>query len=639
MPGPEFRHMRSGSLNIPPQTAHSDGLLSPMAGTNRFDGPRSPPNTSHVPCKFFRQGACQAGTACPFSHDLGQAAENVCKYFAKGNCKFGPKCANIHVLPDGRRINYGKNGVTIGGPPQVALGARLTPTTYHAPSNSALTNSFLRADAAPPYATPGPYPPQDDRFNHQLGRQPSIPSMESGLPIIDTTYTSNPASTYGSPHEEPNRFGFGLSPPVNGKGLSVLDAPLPASFDSNGISHAARYGPWPSSMPSKFGLESPSTSLGAAKDGRTSEALKLLHTSAFGSNDNLSSGELNGFGSSPPANSNLHGAALASDEYFGKRAMHSSSLRYSKPRLISSSAPKIDRDWEAEFLFEEEYVPGALANEVLTPAEKARRGSTTNTLRAIDMDQSLTESAPTSVTKFGSPLTSSSPSSRWGSLFQRQREEEALETSNGSYGSYTTGAGRPIKYASAFGHVGSPLRNSSLAGGIAAELNGDSTNGRSVSGSWQNTGSDSVSFLTQQIQRTRLGDDGSASASPHLRPLASRNPSSNGLGSVGVGIIGKERDKERGLERHVSSGSIGSSVMGRWTTPIDEEDASFVFSMEDDDDPHKLRKRGSATGSQLGVTSPIGSGWSYAAAAANNRNAGTGTNVNSTRNGGGAIET
>lgn len=40
-------------------------------------------DTSHVPCKFFRQGACQAGNACPFSHDLGTASENICKYFAK----------------------------------------------------------------------------------------------------------------------------------------------------------------------------------------------------------------------------------------------------------------------------------------------------------------------------------------------------------------------------------------------------------------------------------------------------------------------------------------------------------------------------------------------------------------------------
>lgn len=40
-------------------------------------------DTSHVPCKFFRQGACQAGKACPFSHDLSSTTDNVCKYFAK----------------------------------------------------------------------------------------------------------------------------------------------------------------------------------------------------------------------------------------------------------------------------------------------------------------------------------------------------------------------------------------------------------------------------------------------------------------------------------------------------------------------------------------------------------------------------
>ena len=40
-------------------------------------------DTSHVPCKFFRQGACQAGKACPFSHDLASTTDNVCKYFAK----------------------------------------------------------------------------------------------------------------------------------------------------------------------------------------------------------------------------------------------------------------------------------------------------------------------------------------------------------------------------------------------------------------------------------------------------------------------------------------------------------------------------------------------------------------------------
>ncbi|KAK4247445.1 hypothetical protein C7999DRAFT_14488 [Corynascus novoguineensis] len=590
----EHRHMRSGSLNIPPQGGRPSSMMGAMPGA-RFDGPRSPPNTSHVPCKFFRQGACQAGNACPFSHDLSAASETVCKYFAKGNCKFGPKCANIHVLPDGRRINYGKNGVTIGAPPGVALGARVNPTTYHhPPSNSALTNSFLRADQLPPYPSAAPYATQDDPYGHQL--------MENGVPIIDTTYSSNPASVYGSPRDEDtNRLGLGLSP-ANAKGLSVLDAPLPASFDSNGISLAARYGPWPASVPSKFGLESPSPSLHSVRDARTSETLKLLHTSAFGSNDHLSpsalgASDVNGFGSSPPVGSATLGSVPGNDEYYGKRPMHSSAMRYAKPRLISRSVPKIDRDWEAEFMFEEDYVPGALANEVLTPAEKARRGSATNTIRMTDTTESATESLPIGATKFGSPLAASP--SRWGSLFQRQKEEE-LEAG---------GSTRSMKHVSAFGHVGSPLRNSSLASALTAEFEGQSR----TSGA-----TESVSALTRQLRETQLNDGDSGGSSPRLQPTALRNKTS-GPGTVAPGVIGKEREKERALERHISSGSIGSSVTGRFTTPIDEEDSSFVFRMEEEDDTQTRAKKRISGGGNIGTTSPLSTAWSYANVVATNR--------------------
>jgi len=560
-----------------------------------------------------------------------------CATSPQGNCKFGPKCANIHMLPDGRRINYGKNGnLTIGAPSPVALGARVNLTAYHPPSNSALTNSFLRADAVPPYGATTPFGLGEERYSHQLGRQPS---MENGLPVIDATYTSNPASAYGSPRDEDtNRFGLGLSPAA--KGLSVLDAPLPASFDSNGISHAARYGPWPSSVPNKFGLESPSQSLGAAKDGRTSETLKLLHDSAFGSIDHLSpsaigTGEMNGFGSSPPMDSTVNGMALlGSEEYFGKKAMHSSSHRFSKPRMMSSSAPKIDRDWEAEFLFEEDYVPGALANEVLTPAEKARRGSATNTLRGFDGTESSTEPAPIGGTKFGSPTGAASPS-RWGSFFQRQRDEDGSDAG----GSGHTSSGRSLKHASAFGHVGSPLRNSSLASAITAELNGDSSNGRPTSASrhGSGSGSDSFSVLAHQLQSTRL-DDVPTGSSPHLHPNVARYSNQNGLGSIGSGIIGKERERERGLERHVSSGSIGSSVTGRFTTPIDEEDPSFVFSMEEEDDPQgRTRKR--VSGGHLGASSPLSAGWSYNSSGSAGRSTAGAVNGSNTRSGPGAVET
>ncbi|KAL2161074.1 hypothetical protein VTH06DRAFT_8787 [Thermothelomyces fergusii] len=518
-----------------------------------------------------------------------------------GNCKFGPKCANIHVLPDGRRVNYGKNGVTIGGPPGVPLGARVNPATYHHQSSaSALTNSFLRADQQPPYHAPAPYRPPDDAYGLQ--------HLDNNLPIIDTTYSSNPASAYGSPRDEDaNRFGLGLSP-VNTKGLSVLDAPLPASFDSNGISLAARYGPWPASVPSKFGLDSPSPSLHSARDARTSETLKLLHSSAFGSSDHLSPSALgasdtNGFGSSPPVGSTTLSSVPGNDEFYGKRLMHSSAMRYAKPRLISSSVPKIDRDWEAEFMFEEDYVPGALANEVLTPAEKARRGSATHTVRMTDTVESANDSLLVG-SKFGSPAAASP--SRWGPLFQRQKEEE-LEAS---------GAGRSMKHVSAFGHVGSPLRNSSLAPSLAADAEGEQKT---------SSANESVSALTRQLRETQLGDGASGSSSPRLQPTTTRNQRPAGSGTTAAGIIGKEREKERVLERHTSSGSAGSGVTARFTAPIDEEDSSFVFRMEEEDDAQTRAKK-RVSGGNPGAATRLNTTWSYASVVANNRAAPNGSN-------------
>ncbi|KAK3401292.1 hypothetical protein B0T20DRAFT_475402 [Sordaria brevicollis] len=605
--GPDYRshsHMRSGSLNInpnptgaPPPGAAPTMIASPMPG-GQLPGPhrfpehsRSPPNTSHVPCKFFRQGACQAGTTCPFSHDLSAAAETVCKYFAKGNCKFGPKCANIHVLPDGRRINYGKGGVTIGAPP-VALGARVNPNTYHQPSNSALTNSFLRADGVSPYSAAG-----YGHLDEQYGPQPGQNGGGNGIPTIDTTYTSNPTTAFGSPREDDiaGRFGLGVSPVP--KGLSVLDAPLPASFDSNGISHAARYGPWPSSVPEKFGLESSSLGMSVTRDGNTSHALRALRNSAFGGNDNVSQSlfSADGFANSPPAHSaaGFYGSSLGGEEFLGRRPMHSSSSRFAKPKLLSQSVPH-DRDWDSDLIFdnEEDYVPGELANELLTPAERARRGSSTATVRGFDAD-----STGLDATKFGSPI-SQSPS-RWGSLFQRQKEEEEREKleANGGSGSlsFMPIAGRSIKHPpSAFGHVGSPLRNSSLASAFVSE---DSTRQGSLTG-------ESLSALTQQFQRSKIGDDIISSSPRGLHPNLGRN------GASGAGVIGKERGDS--LQRHISSNSM-SSTSGRFATPIinedneegeEEEQSEFVFSMEEEDDNTQAGQNQKRNGSG----SPLGNG-------------------------------
>jgi len=64
--------------------------------------PRQPEkDLSHVPCKFFKVGACTAGSSCPFSHSVPEPGQSkdVCAWFVKGTCKFGHKCALAHILP------------------------------------------------------------------------------------------------------------------------------------------------------------------------------------------------------------------------------------------------------------------------------------------------------------------------------------------------------------------------------------------------------------------------------------------------------------------------------------------------------------------------------------------------------------
>jgi Zinc finger C-x8-C-x5-C-x3-H type (and similar) len=61
-----------------PPNSKSMSTLSPSIASTSLTV--LPPGTSHVPCKFFLQGACQAGNACPFAHDV---TVGVCKYFQK----------------------------------------------------------------------------------------------------------------------------------------------------------------------------------------------------------------------------------------------------------------------------------------------------------------------------------------------------------------------------------------------------------------------------------------------------------------------------------------------------------------------------------------------------------------------------
>ena len=104
-PGMNTFDLSAISSQLPPNTGPPGTVPTNNGNGNQSNNNK---NLSHVPCKFYRQGICQAGNSCPFSHnfDGSLAAEKLpCKYFQKGNCKFGLKCALAHFLPDGTRVN------------------------------------------------------------------------------------------------------------------------------------------------------------------------------------------------------------------------------------------------------------------------------------------------------------------------------------------------------------------------------------------------------------------------------------------------------------------------------------------------------------------------------------------------------
>ncbi|KAJ5594531.1 uncharacterized protein N7459_000739 [Penicillium hispanicum] len=389
-----------------------------------LDMARSPPNptsknTKHVPCKFFRQGACQAGPACPFLHSTDAAVDYApCKYFTKGNCKFGAKCALAHILPDGRRVNRptgGGGSLGMSGS-HLNLGGRVNPQAY-VNQDSALTNSVLSQQRMNGHESR--YAPQQEDFPTAHG--PQQPPYDS-IPTIDAGLASDAGSKYGSPVEDAR---FPVSP--NHHHLTALDAPLPASFDSQGISHAARYGPVAASMPSKFGLE---LSPPAQRPGYV-DAFRNLRDIGYGSDLRKPSSNI---GSSPPA----------PEDSVGPRFLHSS--RSVKPRMLSASVPRptaLD-DWDENFPMEEDYLPMNLHDDVLTPQEKLRRLSRTDhDFGSSHRDMSGLGMTSSSFSKNGSPLASSP--SRFGALFAKQRQRKEEDS-----------------VGSSFPHIGSPLRESSL---------------------------------------------------------------------------------------------------------------------------------------------------------------------------------
>lgn len=373
-----------------------------------------------------------------------------------------------------------------------------------------------------------------------------MPQPSLALPSLDNTYINEPSTNFGS---LPNDAQLGASP--SNRGLSVLDAPLPSSFDSQGISHAARHGPFAASVPHRFGIESPPSSI---PNNRFPANLKLRspYGSAFGDAANLN-GVLHGAGSSPPSfdeplsfskrplhSERLHSERLAPRPRMG---MMSASLG-TRPGMFQQDQSGSDPEESEDDGIGEDLLPSSLHE--LLPQDKLRRFS--RNIGEDDSNPSFLGSGRRAIStgyapqdsKIGSFSPQSSSPSRYNALFTaRSMSKGEADSSN----------------VSAFGHVGSPLRPSTLRSSSlanVANLPGDTS-------PWANGSSpqqSSMSMLTQGLQHTTITDQSKPTSAPRAFPSTS-NPGRTSL-----------------AERGFSSSSLGRET-------IDEEQG--LFSMEEED--------------------------------------------------------
>lgn len=311
--------------------------------------------------------------------------------------------------------------------------------------------------------------------------------------------------------------------------FTTLDAPLPASFDSQGISYMARHGPVAASMPGKIGVESPPSSL-PKNSALTSEAIRGMADAAYA---NANKGF--NLGSSPLG---------PSGDIMSQRIMHSS--RFTRPKMMSASLPRqLEKGWEDDqvlFGNEEEWIPGGLS-ELMTPEERNRRSSG-KVENPMAIRESLTgnhTSADVS-TRIGSPGHASPL--RYSPWNKPKTDDEH--------------SGYP---SPSFGPVGSPLRNATLYPGSSPSLRasrGTSDLAFKISSPPRQS---ATSVLSQQLQRTRL---------------TSRASESSEASSCGLHPTRHISNPRSAFDRAVSSSSVTNER-------IDEEQPEMVFSLDDED--------------------------------------------------------
>lgn len=383
------------SDQLPPNTGPAGTV--PVNGSNSGNTPNK--NLSHVPCKFFRQGNCQAGNSCPFSHNLDGtlAADKLpCKYFQKGNCKFGLKCALAHFLPDGTRVNnkgllYRRND----------RGERGDRNIY---SERGDRNIYSERGDKNVYGERG------DRSNYYANygsSQPSVSHINTALaPPASSQYVRSASASSSSattPVSQPIDISANLLS-HNGSNVGLSGTVGSTTMPLSSSSHVTTQTQTPTGFRSSSGhsltLGSASSFTGySANDWLVSNTLTSNPFSSAGPKLNTSSMMRSLSSNSPP---NFMASPVsgefnrsANSEFSGTSAsaFHSPQTQFSTPyskfRLLSGiltspqynflsandSAVVDDESEDESNAFYEDFVPASLGNLILTPQEKQRRDS------------------------------------------------------------------------------------------------------------------------------------------------------------------------------------------------------------------------------------------------------------------------
>lgn len=379
------------SDQLPPNTGPPGTV--PVNGSN--SSATSNKNLSHVPCKFYRQGICQAGNLCPFSHNLDGtlAADKLpCKYFQKGNCKFGLKCALAHFLPDGTRVN--SKGL-------------LSYRRNNDRGDRSYFSGYLNGSGS------------GANGNHSANTSSSAtPSNNSGAASAQQRLYSKSASTSSSNSATPvaqpidisaNSLSLSINGLSSGYGSAANNAPptgsatVLSSVSSHMNTHTSATSGFGSSSNNSITLASSFSGYNANDWLMSSHTItnpfstsgpKLTNSSMMRS---LSSNSPPNFMASPV--SGEFNRSATSDFSSGASAFHSPQTQYSTPyskfsRYQSgiSTSPQyeylgsandsavVDDDSEGNYdnddnAFLEDFVPASLGNLILTPQERQRRDS------------------------------------------------------------------------------------------------------------------------------------------------------------------------------------------------------------------------------------------------------------------------